>query len=99
MITSEFSLLKASFWQSWNAIVVTEADRSTGYRVVAANPAFCAMTGYSLDELRGGTLKCLQGEDTDPLVIDSLRECLREARFFDGTTVNYRKDGSPYGMS
>lgn len=96
MITSEFSLLKAAFWQSWNAIVVTEADRSTGYRVVAANPAFCAMTGYSLDELRGGTLKCLQGEDTDPLVIDSLRECLREARFFDGTTVNYRKDGSPY---
>lgn len=94
--TSELSLLKAAFWQSWNAIVVTDADRSAGYRVVTANPAFCAMTGYTLDELRGGTLKRLQGEDTDPAVIESLRECLREARYFDGTTVNYRKDGSPY---
>jgi PAS domain S-box-containing protein len=38
----------------------------------------------------------LQGEDSDPSVIDHLRTCLKEARFFVGTTTNYRKDGSPY---
>lgn len=96
MTTSELSLFKAAFMQSWNAIVITDADRAAGYRVQFANPAFCAMTGYALDELRGCTLQILQGPDTDPAVIDDLRACLKEARYFEGTTINYRKDGASY---
>lgn len=96
MTTSELQLFKAAFLQSWNAIVITDADAEAGYLVQAANPAFCAMTGYSLEELRGGRLKCLQGPDTDPQVIDRMRRCLKEARYFEGTTTNYRKDGSSY---
>ena len=46
--------------------------------------------------LRGRTLKMLQGPETDPMVIDRLRLCLREERYFEGTTINYRKDGSSY---
>lgn len=38
----------------------------------------------------------LQGPETDPMVIDRLRLCLREERYFEGTTINYRKDGSSY---
>lgn len=96
MTTSELSLFKAAFQQSWNAIVITDADASTGYGVLFANPAFCSMTGYSFEELRGRTLKMLQGPDTDPAVIDRLRASLKEARYFEGTTFNYRKDGSSY---
>jgi diguanylate cyclase (GGDEF)-like protein/PAS domain S-box-containing protein len=82
--------------QSWNAIVITDADLASGCPVQFANPAFCNMTGYTLDELQGRSLKRLQGPDTDPTVIDRLRVCLREARFFEGSTTNYRKDGSSY---
>ena len=82
--------------QSWNAIVITDADVSCGCRVLQANPAFCVMTGYSLAELTGRSLKLLQGPDTDPAVIQHLRDCLRTGLHFDGSTVNYRKDGSPY---
>lgn len=96
MSTSELKLFHAAFLQSWNAIVITDADLATGCRVQVANPAFCQMTGYSLDELRGRPLKMLQGPDTDPAVIDHLRSCLKEARYFVGTTTNYRKDGSSY---
>lgn len=96
MTTSELSLFKAAFQQSWNAIVITDADASTGYGVMFANPAFCAMTGYSFEELRGRPLKMLQGPDTDRTVIDRLRSCLKEAKYFEGTTFNYRKDGSSY---
>ncbi|MCM2347993.1 sensor domain-containing diguanylate cyclase [Acidovorax soli] len=96
MTTSELSWFKAAFMQSWNAIVITDADGAAGYRVQFANPAFCSMTGYALDELRGCTLQMLQGPDTDPAVIDDLRVCLREARYFEGTTINYRKDGASY---
>lgn len=82
--------------QSWNAIVITDADLSSGCRVQAANPAFCAMTGYSLDELTGRSLKMLQGPDTDPVVMQHLRNCLKSGQHFDGSAINYRKDGSPY---
>ena len=96
MTTSELSLFKAAFLQSWNAIVITDADASQGYGVVFANPAFCTMTGYSFEELRGRPLKMLQGPDTDPMVIADLRTCLQQERYFEGTTYNYRKDGSSY---
>lgn len=96
MTTSELSLFKAAFMQSWNAIVITNADASTGYGVLFANPAFSAMTGYSQDELLGRPLKMLQGPDTDPAVIADLRACLQQERYFEGTTFNYRKDGTSY---
>jgi len=96
MSTSESTLFQAAFMQAWNAIVITDANLATGCQVQIANPAFCAMTGYALDELRGRTLKMLQGPDTDPDVIENLRDCLKEARYFEGTTINYRKNGTPY---
>lgn len=90
------NLFHAAFMQAWNAIVITEADPANGYRVQMANPAFCKMTGYALEELQGRTLKILQGPQTDATVIERLRGCLKEHRYFEGTTVNYRKDGACY---
>lgn len=89
-------MFQAAVMQSWNAIVITDADLAAGCRVQSANPAFCAMTGYTEDELRGRTLKILQGPSTDPAVIEELRACLSEARYFEGQATNYRKDGSSY---
>ncbi|MGE8655868.1 MAG: diguanylate cyclase [Achromobacter sp.] len=89
-------LFEAAFMQSWNALVITDADLSAGCRVQFANPAFLAMTGYSLDELRGRSLRMLQGPATDQSVIAQLRACLKDGRFFEGSTTNYRKDGSDY---
>lgn len=95
-MTSQLALFQAAVIQSWNAIVITAADRAAGYPVQIANPAFCTMTGYTMDELRGRSLKLLQGPETDAEVIDRLRACLREGRFFEGTAINYRKDGTRY---
>ena len=96
MSPPESRLFQAAVMQSWNAIVITDADLAAGCRVQIANPAFCAMTGYSPDELHGRPLTMLQGPETDPAVIAELRACLKEARFFEGTAINYRKDGSTY---
>ncbi|MDE2204524.1 MAG: diguanylate cyclase [Burkholderiaceae bacterium] len=98
MSTPLLTLFEAAITQAWNAIVITDADVGAGCRVQFANPAFLAMTGYSLDELHGQSLRILQGPKTDPNVIDELRLCLKEARFFEGTTTNYRKDGSSYTL-
>lgn len=89
-------LFEAAVMQSWNAIVITDADLSVGCRVQVANPAFLEMTGYSFDELKGRSLAMLQGPATDPQVIEELRTCLKKEKYFVGRTTNYRKDGSPY---
>nr|WP_254659057.1 diguanylate cyclase [Ralstonia pickettii] len=96
MSTPQLKLFETAITQTWTAIVITDADISAGCRVQFANPAFTAMTGYSLDELHGHSLRRLQGPDTDPAVIDDLRISLREGRLFEGTATNYRKDGSSY---
>lgn len=56
------------------------------------------MTGYSLDELVGDSLKKLQGYETDPKVISYLKTCLISGEFFVGSTINYKKDGSSYNV-
>lgn len=61
------------------------------------NPAFMAMCGYSLEELKGrkpGHL--LQGPDTDPAVVERIRLALRARSACRETLVNYHKDGSRY---
>ncbi len=92
----ELQMLRTAIMHAWNAVVITDASPENGYAVVFANPSFCKMTGYTADELHGRSLKLLQGPDTDSVVIERLRVCLREARYFEGSTTNYRKDGTPY---
>jgi diguanylate cyclase (GGDEF)-like protein/PAS domain S-box-containing protein len=90
-------LFEAVVEQSYNSVLITDAVPSPhGPRIVYANPAFCRMTGYALDELMGRSPRMLQGPETDPEVVAVLRICIREGRPFKGATWNYRKDGSPY---
>lgn len=41
MSTSEQNLFQIACMQSWNAIVITDADIANGCQVQIANPAFC----------------------------------------------------------
>ncbi len=90
-------LLRSALEQSFNSVLITDAQPGPmGPRIVYANPAVCEMTGYSATELLGQTPRILQGAQTSPEVLQTLRECLQANRFFRGSTVNYRKDGRPY---
>ncbi|MDU8473565.1 PAS domain S-box protein, partial [Pseudomonas syringae pv. actinidiae] len=95
--SQRLALLEAVVEQSFNAVLITDANLANGGPlIVYVNPAFCTMTGYTADELIGVSPRILQGADTDPQVIERLRQCLSERLFFEGSTVNYRADGSPY---
>lgn len=75
------------------ALVVT----GPGGLVEWVNPAFTAMCGYELAELKGrkpGGL--LQGPETDAVTVERIRSALRERRPCRETLVNYHKDGSRY---
>lgn len=91
------ALLEAAVAQSFNAVLITDANLADGGpRIEYCNPAFCEMTGYTEAELLGQSPRILQGPDTDPAVLQRLRLCLQEGRYFQGVAVNYRKDGTPY---
>ena len=61
------------------------------------NPAFSAMCGYTLEELRGKKLgPILQGEKTDRKTAERLRRAVHEYRPCREAILNYRKNGEPY---
>lgn len=90
------AVLEAAFEHLYNAMVITDADFDGGPFIQLCNPAFCAMTGYVEEELIGKSPRILQGPDTDRRVIDQLTRKIRAGEFFEGSTVNYRKDGVAY---
>ncbi|MEA1832894.1 PAS domain-containing protein [Methylobacterium durans] len=79
------------------AVVITTAELEPPGPVIAyVNPAFTRLTGYAADEVTGRTPRLLQGPLTDRAALDRLRADLTTREAFEGTTTNYRKDGSPY---
>ncbi|PJZ56068.1 PAS domain-containing sensor histidine kinase [Leptospira barantonii] len=82
-----------------DSILVTDAILdSPGPKIIFANPAFCAMTGYQSSELIGQTPRILQGPLTNRKALGDLKRSLAQGRDFSGETVNYKKDGSPYNV-
>ena len=92
-------LFQAALDQSYNSVVITDANSTgDGPRIVYANPSFESMTGYSVTELTGKSPKILQGPLTDRRVIEEMRICMRTGKYFEGSTINYNKDGYPYNV-
>ncbi len=78
-------------------IIITDAQlKRPGPRIVFANRAFCASTGYPEKELVGQTPRLLQGPRTNRVLMRELVERLKNGEPFQGETINYRKDGTAY---
>ena len=79
-----------------DALLVTGGDGLVEW----ASPAFTAMCGFSLEELRGRKPgRLLQGPDTDEAAVHRIRTALRQRRTCRETLVNYHKDGTRYHVS
>lgn len=64
--------------------------------IVAANAAFCALTGYAEQEIVGRNCRFLAGPDTEPWLTERIRQALRDLRPSLTEILNYRKDGSAF---
>jgi len=64
--------------------------------IVAANAAFCALTGYDESEIVGRNCRFLAGPGTEPWLTERIRQALRDLRPSLTEILNYRKDGSPF---
>ncbi|WP_144796906.1 PAS domain-containing protein [Halorubrum depositum] len=63
--------------------------------VVYANDEFEALTGYG-SEMFGADCRFLQGEDTDPETVATLREAIDEERPIAVDVLNYRRNGQKF---
>ena len=64
--------------------------------MVAINPAFEALTGYSRVQALGRNCRFLQGPRTDPEAAPRIRRCLEAGEGCIEWIVNYRQDGGAF---
>ncbi|WP_312935163.1 histidine kinase famiy protein [Pseudomonas sp.] len=76
-------------------MIVTDPNRPDN-PIIFANQAFLEMTGYADTEILGRNCRFLQGEDTDPDAIASIREAVKQRHDFSTEVLNYKKDGSSF---
>ncbi|PSQ95272.1 MAG: hypothetical protein BRD55_12215 [Bacteroidetes bacterium SW_9_63_38] len=90
-------ILHRAFKDASEAIVLTGTELDPpGPQILWVNPAFTEVTGYEPSEVLGQTPRLLQGPETDESELCRLRRRLDAEERFEGETVNYRKDGTPY---
>ncbi|MEI2703193.1 MAG: diguanylate cyclase [Baekduia sp.] len=64
--------------------------------IVFASSGFELVTGYSAAEVHGQNPRFLQGPDTDPRAVATIRQAIGEGREAATTVLNYRADGTPF---
>ena len=64
--------------------------------LIAVNAAFCALTGYTEDEVIGRNCRFLRGPDTENGQTEKLRSAVHGQHPALAELINYRKDGSPF---
>jgi two-component system CheB/CheR fusion protein len=85
----------AAVWETRMPIVITN-PRLPDNPMVFVNNAFCALTGYTREELVGRNCRCLQGAQTDPASVARLRDAVDRHSRLDLEIRNYRKDGTAF---
>jgi len=79
-------------------ILITDPNQSDN-PIVYASPGFELLTGYSATEAVGRNCRFLQGEDTDPEMIDRLHAATTAGLECSVEFLNYRKDGTPFWIA
>lgn len=64
--------------------------------IIECNKPFLELTGYERDEVIGRNCRFLRGPQTDPHMIDKMREAIRAPKPVLVEVVNYRKNGDPF---
>ncbi len=78
-----------------SGVVITDPNLP-GNPIVFVNPAFSRITGYAAEEVFGKSCRLLQGQGTDPKMIERLNRAISAKRPVTLTIRNYRKDGRTF---
>ncbi|MFW6359762.1 MAG: PAS domain-containing protein, partial [Chroococcales cyanobacterium] len=76
-------------------VVISDMSQSEE-PIIYCNPAFEKITGYPREETIGRNCRFLQGEETDPIAVDTIRQAISAGKECQVILINYRKDGTPF---
>ena len=85
-------LLANVFERSGEAIVICDRDN----RILEVNQAFCRLTGYSLDDVRGQNPRILSSGRTTAAEFRAMWQAINDESFWQGEVWDKRKNGSFY---
>ncbi|QYJ78969.1 putative bifunctional diguanylate cyclase/phosphodiesterase [Shewanella acanthi] len=86
------SLAATVFEYSSEGIMVTDANN----RIKLVNRAFCQITGYSAEEVTGGSPSMLSSERHPPHFYTAMWDALQQRGSWEGEIWNKRKNGQVY---
>ena len=90
---TELERLSMVAQQTTNGVVITDLDK----KVLWVNDGFTRITGYTLEEIAGKVPgRLLQGPQTDPETVQTIRAALEKRKSYSVDIINYRKNGEPY---
>lgn len=78
-----------------HGIVITDPNRPDN-PIIYTNAGFEAMTGYSAAESIGKNCRFLQGPDTDPEAVRTIRHAVTSGTACSVEILNYTRSGDPY---
>lgn len=78
--------------ENYDALVVTNLDHS----ILWVNDGFIEMTGYRKNYALQKKPSFLQGKETSKTIKKEIRKQLNAHHSFDGSIINYRKNGELY---
>ena len=85
-------LLAGVFEHSAEAIMVSDRDN----RILEVNKAFCRLTGYAADEVRGENPRLLSSGRSPPEAYHAMWQSINSSGHWQGEIWDRRKDGSVY---
>jgi PAS domain S-box-containing protein len=75
-------------------VIAEKEDQDTV--LIYVNPAFEKLTGYTSDEILYQDCRFLQGDDTEQVPVQQIRQAIDESAPVRTILKNYRKDGTPF---
>ena len=89
---AQMQLLGVAFEHSGEAILISDREN----QIVTVNPAFTALTGYTLADAKGKNPSFLSAGRTTELEYDAMWQAIQEKGFWQGEIWDRRKDGGVY---
>ena len=89
------SLFQQAIAHSANGLIICDAQQ-LDLPIVYASPSFEALTGYSNQEILGKSCCFLQGEETQKISLDSIRQAVAAGTSCKVLLCNYRKNGQAF---
>ncbi len=98
---TRLKLLESVITNATDGVIITSINdkEKNHYQIIFVNAAYCKMTGYTPEEVKGKSPALLQGEKTNKAELVRIRESLKRFEPCQTELINYKKDGTEFWSS